>query len=454
MTERFDIVIVGARCAGAALATFLARLGAKVLVVERDRLHSDQVISTHTIHPPGVAILDELGVGDTLRSVTPISRRIRLRKGDTWVDISFPPGRQELCPRRDRLDGLLQDAAMAAGCELRDRTRATRVLFDSDRAVGVEIEHAGSRSEVRADLLVGADGRRSSIAQQVGAEEYMAYDAPRAMYWAYWRAPAVWRTASYPFDMYIGHIGLDARAIFQTDHDQLLIGSLPAVAEARHWRKDALTALKRNLSRDPATGPLVADSDPISTVRGTLKERYFFRQGTGSGWALVGDAGHHKEFVIGDGITEALIQAKALSKAISDGKEESLMHWWRARDIEALPGYFWGRDEGSLSPPARLESLIFARVARDERLQALMCRLPEHECSPYDALPIREVLVALFTGLLRGGFGVVPEFIAQSRRVAEYKKVLAERKRLLDEVERKGPRTAQRLVAADGTASS
>jgi predicted alpha/beta hydrolase family esterase len=57
------------RCAGAALATFLARSGAKVLVVERDRLHSDHVISTHTIHPPGVAILDELGAGNPLRSV-------------------------------------------------------------------------------------------------------------------------------------------------------------------------------------------------------------------------------------------------------------------------------------------------------------------------------------------------------------------------------------------------
>ncbi|MBW3565698.1 MAG: FAD-dependent monooxygenase [Acidobacteria bacterium] len=69
----YDVVIVGARCAGAALATFLARSGVRVLVVDRNPLPSDQVLSTHTIHPPGVDILDDLGVGQPVRSVTPKS---------------------------------------------------------------------------------------------------------------------------------------------------------------------------------------------------------------------------------------------------------------------------------------------------------------------------------------------------------------------------------------------
>ncbi len=288
---------------------------------------------------------------------------------------------------------------------------------------------------MRSDFIVGADGRRSEIATQVEAEEYMAYDAPRAMYWAYWNTPPIWRTDRFPFDLYVGSIGLDTRVIFQTDNDQLLIGSLPPVEVAKSWREDPLAALKRNLSEDPDAGPLVADSDPASTVRGTLKERYFFRQGAGKGWALVGDAGHHKEFVVGDGITEALIQAKSLAKALSDGTEEALSLWWRTRDVEALPGYFWGRDEGSLDSPAELEMLIFARVAKDEHLKRLMIRLPEHQCSPYDALPIDAVLAPLLSGVLRGRFGVIKEFLAQGRRISEYKKTLGERTRLLREVE-------------------
>jgi flavin-dependent dehydrogenase len=52
--SRYDVVIVGARCAGATLATFLARGGASVVLLDKDRLPSDQILSTHTIHPPGL----------------------------------------------------------------------------------------------------------------------------------------------------------------------------------------------------------------------------------------------------------------------------------------------------------------------------------------------------------------------------------------------------------------
>ena len=100
-----DVVIVGARCAGAALATYLARAGVRVLLVDRDPLPSDQVLSTHTIHPPGIDRLDELGVGESVRALAPASPRIRFVKGEAWADVRFPDGRAEYCPRRARLDG-------------------------------------------------------------------------------------------------------------------------------------------------------------------------------------------------------------------------------------------------------------------------------------------------------------------------------------------------------------
>lgn len=432
---RYDVVIVGARCAGASLATFLARSGARVLVLERDPIGSDQVLSTHTIHPPGVEILDDLGVGDAIRKVTPRTATARLRKGDSWADVTLPDGRDELCPRRQRLDGLLQDAAIEAGAELRGRTRVDRVLFDdSGRAVGVEIGSEGARERVRADVVIGADGRRSMVAEQVQAAKYLAYDAPRAMYWAYWDAPAAWRGESYPFDMYLGHVGPYLRVIFQTDHDQLLVGSLPPAAEASSWRADPLRSLKDNLAADSMTGPLLGDADPASTVRGTLKEEYFFRQAAGNGWALVGDAGYHKDFVVGDGITEALIQSKNLAAALAEGTDPALERWWRSRDVRALPGYFWGRIDGALGEPARLQGLVLARVARDESLQRRMTLLPEHAASPFDVLPMRTILSSLARGLLRGRFGVLAELLAQGRIASEYQKELARREELLARV--------------------
>ena len=79
-----------------------------------------------------------------------------------------------------------------------------------------------------------------------------------------------------------GHI----RVIFQTDHDQLLIGSLPPVEQAMAWRSDPEVALITDLASDATTGPLIAGSAPDRPVRGTLKERYFFEEppATGGCW--------------------------------------------------------------------------------------------------------------------------------------------------------------------------
>ena len=102
----YDVVIVGARCAGASLATLLSRAGASVLLLDKDPLPSDQVISTHTIHPPGIDVLDELGVGTAVRDGSPATHLVRLRKNNAHVDLQFADGRAEYCPRRYRLDGL------------------------------------------------------------------------------------------------------------------------------------------------------------------------------------------------------------------------------------------------------------------------------------------------------------------------------------------------------------
>ena len=110
--KKYNVIIIGARCAGATLAVYLARAGLSVLLLDKDELPSDQVISTHTIHPPGIDILDEVGVGKAIREVCPASRIMRLSKNGNSVDIIHGDGRAEYCPRRKRLDGLLQEAAL------------------------------------------------------------------------------------------------------------------------------------------------------------------------------------------------------------------------------------------------------------------------------------------------------------------------------------------------------
>jgi 2-polyprenyl-6-methoxyphenol hydroxylase-like FAD-dependent oxidoreductase len=430
---RHDVVVVGARCAGAPLATFLARSGAAVLLLDKDRLPSDQILSTHTIHPPGLDVLDELGVGDAVRTLAPPMHTVRLRKNSTVVDYTFSGGRAEYSPRRSRLDGLLYDAAASAGVEILDRTRVTSLLQERARVVGVRaVGSAGQEHAFRAGLVVGADGRHSTVAQQVQAEEYLGYDAPRAMFWGYWNAPAAWRTdPAYRFGMYLANTDGHIRVIFHTDHDQLLIGSMPPVAEAMSWRTEADAALIADLASDSTTGPLIVGSAPEGRIRGTLKERYFFRRAAGPGWALVGDAGHHKEFVIGDGITEALLQARSLAVAIARGTDAALHRWWRARDVDALPYFFLGRDEGALGPPMALQQVVFAHAAKTPSLRARMAATMEHQLSPLETFSAQQVLWWTLGAALRGSLGVIPEFIAVARRGSADSRELRLRQQLL-----------------------
>lgn len=430
----YDVLVVGARCAGAALATYLARAGASVLLLDRATLPSDQVLSTHTIHPPGMDVLDELGVGDAVRRHAPPSRIMRLRKNDAFVDIRFANGRAEHCPRRKRLDQLLQDAAQAAGARLLDRTRVSALLWNGNRVAGVRATGPdGGERAFRASLVVGADGRHSTVAAQVHAEEYLAYDAPRAMYWGYWDAPSRWTTdGEYGFDMYVGNTAGDIRVVFQTDDGQLLIGSLPTVEEAAAWRGDPDGALTRDIVSDPMLAPLVEGSRRDGSVRGTLKERYFFRRAAGPGWALVGDAGHHKEFVIGDGITEALLQTRDLAAAIGRGTDGAIRRWWRARDVKALPLYFFGQDQGAPGPPLRLEQAVYAHVARTPALQVRMAAVPDHRLSPYELISPLLALRLAAGAALRGAPGaLLRDFVQMGHRAAAVRKELENRRQLL-----------------------
>ena len=366
----------------------------------------------------------------------PPSRIMRLNKNGNSVDVIHAEGRAEYCPRRKRLDGLLQAAALKEGVELLDRTRLIKLEIENDRVTGLRAIHSNTNHErvFTAGLVVGADGRHSSVARMAGAAEYLAYDAPRAMYWAYWNAPEIWKTGShYPFDMYQGNTSGDIHVIFQTDYNQLLIGSLPSVKKAQSWRLDPLSSLIADLSSDPVIAPLIEGVSPDGKVRGTIKERYFFRQGAGPGWVLAGDAGHHKEFVIGDGITEALIQAKRLSKAILEGSDIALARWWRARDVEAMPLFYFGQDEGSLKPPGYLDNLVLKHVDKEPELKKKLALVMEHKLSPFDFIPVSTVMKWAMADVLSGKFSVIPDFFAKGRRASFVNSQIKRRRKLLAE---------------------
>ena len=173
--EHHQVVVVGARCAGAATAMLLARAGHDVLLLDRSPFPSDTV-STHGIARGGVVQLARWGLLDDVHaSGAPAVREVLFRLGDaqTVRRIKDRAGVDHLvAPRRHLLDGLLQDAAVRAGATLRTGVTVTGVRRRGEgRVVGVDGRGPGGEPvTVEADFVIGADGVRSRMAGWLGAE--------------------------------------------------------------------------------------------------------------------------------------------------------------------------------------------------------------------------------------------------------------------------------------------
>jgi flavin-dependent dehydrogenase len=118
----YDVVIVGARAAGAATAYLLARWGLRVLLVDRCRYGAD-TLSTHALMRGGVLQLSRWGLlQKVIAAGTPPVRRTTFRYANTVMRIAIKPsyGVDALyAPRRTVLDPALVDAAVASGAEVR-----------------------------------------------------------------------------------------------------------------------------------------------------------------------------------------------------------------------------------------------------------------------------------------------------------------------------------------------
>jgi len=173
IADRYDVIVVGARAAGAATAMLLARKGLSVLALDRAPYGAD-TLSTHSLAGPAVLQLSRWGLLDTIRDAgTPVTKTVEFNYGPDHVSIDVP-ARGDVdglyAPRRTLLDATLVDAARDSGADVRHGVTMVQVTKDErGRAAGVEIDVDGRRQVVTARVVVGADGMRSRVARQVGA---------------------------------------------------------------------------------------------------------------------------------------------------------------------------------------------------------------------------------------------------------------------------------------------
>jgi flavin-dependent dehydrogenase len=429
--DSFDTIVVGARCAGAPLATHLARAGQRVLLLDAAKLPSDQPMSTHVVAPLGMKWLDELGAASEVRKLSPACKGIRLEIVGTALEVPYRRPAHVL--RRMHLDRILQETAVAAGAELRDEHKVVGLVWDGGRVAGVEVTHGGATRRYRARVVVGADGRRSSVAELTGAKEYLGYDNPRFGYWGYWPANAAWTEAHREVGLCIAFDDRsNIRFIFQTDGNLILLGVTPMLDELPAWKGRHEEAYVEALRAWPLTASLVEGNAWDGNLVGLLKSRYYFREAAGPGFALVGDAGLHKDPTPGFGITDALRDARNLSQAILEGSAAALDRYWRQRDVDSIDLYNFAQDMAAPTYVNPLNQLVYALAARSPTLIERLTAQVDRELSPYEVVPMGTLLKAMGGAMLRGNFAVVPAFFAAGKRGARAERARRERRELLD----------------------
>lgn len=349
----------------------LARAGHNVLLLDRDEFPSD-IMSTHFIHLAGKVRLHRWGLLDRVMATdVPAIPKNNLHFGEIVMSpppLPMPDGldNQTLCPRRHILDKILVDAAVEAGAELRQGVSVRELIRDGDVVVGVRGQTKDKAPvEERAKIVIGADGMHSIVAREVQAEEYDTKPTLTFGYYAYWAG------VSDP-DMHIYFFEDSHGVLSFPTHDGLSCVGVGGAIEGFHeFRKDIEGNYMSIVNRVPGLAAEMRAGGRKERFVGTAAQPNFFRVPYGPGWALVGDAGYHRDFLTGLGITDAFRDAELLSQALHEGfsgtrqMEEALGDYQAKRDDLAKPLYDFTTKMASGFMPEVNEFMTFgAAMAR------------------------------------------------------------------------------------------
>ncbi|HEU4334432.1 MAG TPA: FAD-dependent monooxygenase, partial [Candidatus Eisenbacteria bacterium] len=311
-------------------------------------------VSTHLIHPPGVAALKRWGLLDRVVATgcPPI---------DTYAfdfgpfTLEGSPGTEEApvsyAPRRTRLDKILVDAASEAGAEVREEFTVEEVLVEEGRVTGIRGHSKGGAPVTeRARVVVGADGLNSTLARAVKPEQYQEKPRILAAYYTYWSGlPMNGR-----FEAYIR--SYCSFAVWPTNDDWTLVICGWPYTEFEARKKDIEGNYHRVIDMAPAFAERLRSSKREDRFYGMAVPNYF-RKPYGPGWALIGDAGYNKDFITAQGIQDAFRQAEACAEALDESFrgvrsfEEAMGAFQAARDERAMPIFHFTCDLATQEPP-------------------------------------------------------------------------------------------------------
>jgi 2-polyprenyl-6-methoxyphenol hydroxylase-like FAD-dependent oxidoreductase len=363
MNHHHDVIVVGARCAGAPTAMLLAREGYDVLLVDRATFPSD-TLSTLVIHSAGVSALRRWGLLDAVvASGCPPIETYTYDFGAFVISGRPHPvdGLQTAyAPRRTVLDTILIEAAQEGGVDVRTSYTVDEVLVEDGAVVGIRGHRDGEASTTEhARVVVGADGWNSIVARAVGAEQYHVKPVLENAFYTFWRDLPVGQFLT----MVRGDRGI---AAIPTNDDLTLVLTGCPFAQASSFRRDVEGNYMRTIELVPEFAEQIRKATRVEGFRGGGVPNHF-RVPFGPGWALVGDAGYVKDPITAQGITDAFRNAERCATALHEtfsGQrpfEEAMAGYQLRRDEASLPMYEFTTQLATLEPPpAEMQALLAA----------------------------------------------------------------------------------------------
>jgi 2-polyprenyl-6-methoxyphenol hydroxylase-like FAD-dependent oxidoreductase len=373
--RRHDVAVVGAGIAGCTAATLFAQRGLDVALIER---HPDpnayKKLCTHFIQASATPTIERLGLAQAIRAAGGLPNPIDIWSRWGWSR-EPPVGGGHLSHgynmRREKLDPMLRTmAAGTPGVDLMLGQTVRRLLTSEGRVSGIHVEGQDGRTrEIRARLVVAADGRTSRVAQLAGIPA-TAKPNNRFIYFAYYRNLCL----SSGTNSQMWFLGPDMAYAFPNDEGLTLLAAIPT--------KDKLPAFKHDIERSFVRfvealpdGPDVREAERVSEFRGIIEYPNTWRPAARPGLALIGDAAVVADYVWGVGIGWAFQSAAWLVDAtaeslLSQGDVDRALSRYRKRHRSALRGHYWAITDFATGRPLNPVEKLFLSAATKDRVTA------------------------------------------------------------------------------------
>jgi 2-polyprenyl-6-methoxyphenol hydroxylase-like FAD-dependent oxidoreductase len=381
----YDAVIVGASLAGCATAILMGRGGARVALVEkRPESAAFKRICSHFIQASGVPTLERLGLLDPIIAAGGIRSYARVWAPWGWVAAPRDRTVAGVSLRREILDPLVRDAAAATpGVELMLGHSASALIHGGKAFSGVVVrDSSGAESRLRAPLVVGADGRDSSIAELSGVRTKVLAHG-RFAYGCYFEDAI----PDPSLDSSLWFLDPDIAAAFPTDSGLTMYVAMPTKARLPEFKRDPLAALIEHVAAIPDAPP-IRSGRPYGSVLGKLEMPNRIRRPVAPGLALVGDAALATDPLFGVGCGWALQSGEWLADSVAPAMHgtEPLaagLRRYRRRHRRELRGHAYLIHDYTSGRKMQLpERLGFSSAARDPELAVILDAYATRQIKP------------------------------------------------------------------------